>query len=113
MDRRGDGFPVVYAIRAEADWFGDTWERYLCYWRQMETSGGELRCFGDPIGPERLIAGADFPNGSDQNLMSTRVTTWEATLKIALSRSSVAGSAESPPLTLWWRPCPVPLNHLL
>jgi len=83
--RRGDGFPVVYAIRADADWFGDTWERHLYHWREMETSGGELKCFGFPIGPERLIARADFPNGTDQNFMPDHVTTWEAAEKIALS----------------------------
>ena len=48
----------------------------------METAGGELKCFGFSIGPERLVARADFPNGTEQTFMPAGVTTLEAAEEI-------------------------------
>jgi hypothetical protein len=57
------GFPVVYAIRVEPDWFGEQWERHL-----YQISDGmrteELSCLRSLIAAARLVAKAEYPNGT-------------------------------------------------
>jgi hypothetical protein len=70
------GYPVVYAVRVEPEWFGDSWERYLYRWQKMGKAGGELKCRGVPIPPERLVARADYPNGTDSIFSPFHITQW-------------------------------------
>lgn len=77
IERGEGGYPVVYAVRVEPEWFGEGWERYLIDWNEMGTSGNELKCRGVIVGPERLVARADFPNGTDPHFLPTHITQWD------------------------------------
>lgn len=70
------GYPVVYGIRVDPEWFGNEWEIYLDHWHRLGSAGGELKCRGIVISPERIIARADFPNGTDSYFDPTHITKW-------------------------------------
>jgi hypothetical protein len=67
---------IVYAVRAEPSWFGDSRVAYLQRWQKMGTSGGELKCRGVQIPPQRLVARADYPNGTDSIFSLSHITKW-------------------------------------
>ena len=71
-----DGFPVVYALRVEPQWFGKTWERYMVNWEEGHRAAVELRCLRDFISPDRIIAKAVYPNGSDSDFLCEWCETW-------------------------------------
>jgi hypothetical protein len=78
------GFPVVYDISSEPQWFGNTWERYLARWEEGHRAAVELRCSRDLVSPDRIIAKVLYPNGTDRDFMPTWIQTWaeaEALLK--------------------------------
>jgi hypothetical protein len=63
LSRLGDeGYPVVYAVRVEAKWFGSHWARHEELWRAGER-GGELFC-SEVIKPDRIVAKAEYFNGA-------------------------------------------------
>jgi hypothetical protein len=69
------GRPVVYAIRVDPVWFGDSWEDYLQRW--MAGRGAiDLRCGQAKIPPERLVGRVVYPNGTDRTFMPTWCTKW-------------------------------------
>ena len=69
------GYPVVYAVRVEPAWFGQSWDRYLRYWHELGVARGELKCRAT-IASGRLIARADYPNGTDPTFSFTHFTNW-------------------------------------
>jgi hypothetical protein len=69
------GFAVVYALRVEPEWFGERWDRYLRDWEISRAR--ELRCSGDHVPPDRIIAKAEYPNGTDRKFMPTCFCSWE------------------------------------
>jgi hypothetical protein len=70
------GFPVVYAVRVQTEWFGERWAKYLSD-RDMSIRAHELRCSGDLVPPDRIIAKAEYPNGTDRSFMPTCFHNWE------------------------------------
>jgi hypothetical protein len=70
------GCPIVYAISVEPQWFGETWETYLWHWENRNHGAVELRCSRDLVMPDRIIAKAMFPNGTDPDFMPTWIRTW-------------------------------------
>jgi hypothetical protein len=70
------GSPVAYGVRVDPEWFGDRWEAYLDDWHRRGTAGGELKCRGVVLSPDRLVARADFPNGTDSDFDPTHLTKW-------------------------------------
>jgi hypothetical protein len=63
LSRLGDaGYPVVYAVRVEAEWFGNHWARHEALCRSGERSG-ELFC-SEVITPDRIVAKAEYFNGA-------------------------------------------------
>jgi hypothetical protein len=72
-----DGFPVVYAISAEPNWFGESWDAYLAYWQEGQRAVVELQCARDLVSHDRIIAKAMYPNGTDPDFMPTWIHTWD------------------------------------
>ena len=70
------GFPVVYAIRVEPQWFGDKWETYLVNWEEGHRAAVELRCARDLISPDRILAKAMYPKGTDSDFLADWCETW-------------------------------------
>jgi hypothetical protein len=70
------GYPVVYGVRVDPEWFGDKWASYLERWHRLGIAKAELKCRGVVISPDRLIARADFPNGTDSDFDPTQITKW-------------------------------------
>lgn len=70
------GFPVVYAISVQPEWFGQTWEAYLCHWEDGNHGAVELRCSRDLVTPDRIISKAIFPNGTDGDFLGDLIHTW-------------------------------------
>lgn len=77
------GYPVVYAIRVEPEWFGDQWGVYLGRW-EAGSASMELLC-RETIGPDRLVAKAEYLQGTDDTF-SPDCTTWEQVLQEAGAR---------------------------
>ena len=75
------GFPVVYAIRVQPEWFGDGWARYLSDW-EMSIRAHELRCSGVLVEADRIIAKAEYPTGTDCDFRPTGFHNWEEYQKI-------------------------------
>jgi hypothetical protein len=75
----GGGYPVVYAIRVEPEWFGDAWRSYIQNWASGSNSM-ELLC-GHTIAVDRLIAKAEYPLGTDGKF-TPDCTTWEQVLRL-------------------------------
>jgi hypothetical protein len=75
----GDGYPVVYAIRVEPNWFGEAWHSYLEKWASGSNST-ELLC-SHTIGADRLIAKAEYPHGTDGRF-TPGCTTWAQVLRL-------------------------------
>ena len=75
----GGGYPVVYAIRVEPEWFGDAWHSYIQNWERGSNSM-ELLC-SHTIGADRLIAKAEYPLGTDGKF-TPNCTTWEQVLRL-------------------------------
>ena len=63
------GFPVVYALSVEPEWFGEKWDRYLAHWEEGNRAAVELRCPRDRVSPDRIVAKAMFPNGTDPDFL--------------------------------------------
>jgi hypothetical protein len=76
---RGGGYPVVYAIRVEPEWFGDAWHSYIQNWESGSNSF-ELLC-SHAIGANRLIAKAEYLLGTDGKF-TPNCTTWEQVLQL-------------------------------
>jgi hypothetical protein len=73
-----DGFPVVYAIRIEPEWFGEEWERYICRWEEGDRGPIELVCRRELISPDRILAKAVYPNGvADSEFSPDGFKTWD------------------------------------
>jgi len=70
------GFPVVYAIRVDPQWFGETWETYILNWKEGSRAAVELRCGRDLISPDRIVAKAIYPNGTDSDFLCDWCETW-------------------------------------
>lgn len=70
------GFPVVYAIRVEPEWFGDTWERYVYHREEFGNRGEELRCNRDLVTRDQICAKAIYPNGTDGSVLIDGFKTW-------------------------------------
>ena len=70
------GFPVVYAVRVQPEWFGERWPKYMSDW-DMTIRAHELRCSGDLVPPDRIIAKAEYTNGTDRDFMPTCFHSWE------------------------------------
>jgi hypothetical protein len=71
-----NGFPVVYAIRVEPEWFGNRWEKYIYDRELLGNRGEELRCNRDRVTQDRICAKADYPNGTDGDLQIDGFKTW-------------------------------------
>lgn len=71
------GFPVVYALRVETEWFPDLWERYIYNRKRRHPSVVELRCRRDIITVDRIVAKAAYPNGTDSNFQPDGFKTWK------------------------------------
>jgi hypothetical protein len=70
------GCPLVYAISIEPHWFPSTWETYLWQWENRGHGVVELRCSRDLVIPERIVAKAIFPNGTDGDFLGSWIRTW-------------------------------------
>ncbi|MGO9267931.1 MAG: hypothetical protein ACLQBA_24090 [Candidatus Binataceae bacterium] len=68
------GHPVVYAVRVEREWFETSWEDLprvgIASIRQ------NLRCNARYIPADRILARADYPNGTDPHFAEFR-TNWD------------------------------------
>jgi hypothetical protein len=72
-----DGFPIVYAIEVEPDWFPkEEWDDYKCDLEEGRRAL-ELRCACDHISPDRLVAKAIYPNGTDSTFTPDWFDTWK------------------------------------
>jgi hypothetical protein len=71
-----DGFPIVYAIRVEPEWFGDTWERYIYHREEFGNRSHELRCKRELVTQDRICAKVLYPNGTDGSLQIDGFKTW-------------------------------------
>jgi len=70
------GFPVVYALSVEPQWFGEAWETYLVNWKDGHRARVELRCLRDLISVDRIVAKAMYPNGTDPDFLPDWIRTW-------------------------------------
>jgi hypothetical protein len=70
------GFPVVYGISVERPWFGKTWDTYLAQWEDGHRAALELRCSRELVSPDRIIAKALYPNGTDPDFLPMWIRTW-------------------------------------
>jgi hypothetical protein len=70
------GFPVVYALRVEPEWFPERWERYMFNWTEGKRAAVELRCRRDLLCNDRILAKAIYPNGTDPDFMLDGHKTW-------------------------------------
>lgn len=71
------GFPVVYALRVEPQWFPTSWEAYIHHWEQGHRGAVELRCRRDLITADRIVAKAMYPNGTDPDKQWDGFETWK------------------------------------
>lgn len=71
------GFPVVYALHVEPQWFPSTWERYLYHWEGGHRGMVELRCRRDLISADRIIARAMYTCGTDPSFQPDGFETWK------------------------------------
>lgn len=69
------GCPAVYAIRVEPGWYGNKWATHLAHWEHGRRDV-ELRCSGNLIPPNRLLAKVIYPKGTDRDFMPTWCKTW-------------------------------------
>ena len=70
------GCPVVYAVRVVPGWFGNEWANYMTDLESGHRTT-ELRCRGEVIHPDRLVAKVIYPNGTERDFMPTWCNTWE------------------------------------
>jgi hypothetical protein len=70
------GYPIVYAISVEPQWFVKTWEAYLWHWENESHGAVELRCFRDLVTRDRIRAKAMFPNGTDPDFRGDWIRRW-------------------------------------
>lgn len=78
------GFPVVYAIRVQPDWFPDQWERHLHHVHE-DSRTDELRCLRSLITAERIVGKAEYPNGTGSSF-SLGNGSWEELKTMGLTR---------------------------
>ena len=71
------GFPVVYALRVEPEWFPDSWERYMYNWKDGDRGAVELRCRRELLSKGRLLGKVLYPNGTDKHIQWDGFETWE------------------------------------
>src|SRR5262249_35483601 len=71
------GFPVVYALQVDEDWFPTLWEAYIYHWRDGDRNAIELRCRRDMITPDRIVAKAIYPNSTDPDFQPDGFETWK------------------------------------
>lgn len=76
------GHPVVYAVRVEPEWLGEFWDRHISSWEEGKREVN-LRCTGGPIPPDRLVAKASYPNGTDREFIPTWCSTWVDVVNLA------------------------------
>ena len=70
------GFPVVYTLRVEPEWFPGNWERYMFNWKKGTRAAVELRCRRDLLSNDRILAKAIYPNGTDPDCLWDGFETW-------------------------------------
>jgi hypothetical protein len=70
------GFPVVYALEVNEHWFPASWERYIHRWHGGHRGAIELRCRRELITPDRIIAKAMYPKGTDKDFQPDGFETW-------------------------------------
>ena len=75
-DLTNGGFPVVYAIRVQPEWFGDRWPGYLSDW-DRGARAGELRCCGNLVPLHQILGKAEYPNGTDRDYTPNLFHSWE------------------------------------
>ena|SRR5438045_3508073 len=57
-------------------WFGEEWDRYLAHWEEGNRAAVELRCPRDRVSPDRIVAKAMFPNGTDPDFLGDLIGSW-------------------------------------
>lgn len=76
------GYPTVYAIRVEADWFRPrTWEQHIEDWESRRRQV-DMRCSARDIATDRLLARVAYPNGTDPDFNAAWCVTWEHVLDL-------------------------------
>ncbi len=82
------GHPIVYAIRVEPEWLGEYWSEHISGWEEG-TREVNLRHCGGTIPPDRIVAKAIYPNGTDREFMPAQVSTWEDAIALSSDTSSL------------------------
>ncbi len=82
------GFPVVYALRVDSQWFPDLWELYIHHWKKGHRGAVELRCRRDLITVDRVVAKAMYPNGTDSDFQPDGFETWKQLKLLPWARES-------------------------
>lgn len=90
------GHPIVYAVRVEPEWLGDYWDSHISSWEEGEREVN-LPCCGCTIAPDRLIAKASYPNGTDPDFMPTWCSTWEDVVDLSSRTDEEFGSGPDIP----------------
>jgi len=85
------GFPAVYALHVEPQWFSNSWERYIYHWEQGLRNAVELRCRRNLITRDRIAGKAMYPNGTDPVKQWDGFVTWK---QLGLLPWDKTGSAE-------------------
>lgn len=71
------GFPVVYALQVEPEWFPASWEAYTHHWELGHRNAIELRCHRSLITPQRIVGKVMYLNGTDPDKQWDGAETWK------------------------------------
>lgn len=80
------GYPVVYAISVQPQWFGEKWDRYLAHWEEGNRAAVELRCPRGRVSLDRIVAKATFPNGTDPDFLGDLIGSWAEAESLSQSK---------------------------
>jgi hypothetical protein len=75
------GYPVVYAVQIEPDWFGEVWRKRLESWGRRQ-SDVNLRCLVEKIDVARIVAKVSYPNRTDGEFLPAWIATWDDVLAL-------------------------------
>lgn len=66
------GYPIVYAVRVEREWFDTTWENLPE--EGVASIRQNFRCKATHVPFDRIVARVEYPNGTDEELLGRELS---------------------------------------